>query len=257
MDQQTFLQLAADELVDRSLAYRDIDVLEYVPTRSDAVPLCPVGCVRVFVAAHGDPLLDRVRDAASADAYADVDVVENELRPRLEGRERVPAYQVWRQLKQSAVFASVRYGGRTLATNVFLPEGLGFVVLDNPYNGGELYPEHLTLVEHRRDDADLRLDAVALRHSPPLTAAERAAVDLVPADQLEANVTLNASCCDNWTFAVWAIGAATFAINCGIALDVAKEQARHLSEEQISRLGPAASARALLDFRREALGHQH
>ena len=257
MDQQTFLQLAADEQAERSLAYRDIDVLDYVPTRSDAIPLCPVGCVRVFVAAQGDPLLDRVRCAASATGDEDVDVVENELRPRLEGRERLSAYQVWRQLKRSTVFASVRYGGRTLATNVFVPEDLGFVVLDNPYNGGELYPQHFTLVEHRRDDAELALDAVALRHAPPLTAAERAAVELVPAEQLEANVTLNASCCDNWTFAVWTAGAVTFAINCGIPLDVAREQARHLSDEQIGRLGPAASARALLDFRREALGHHH
>jgi hypothetical protein len=87
--------------------------------------------------------------------------------------------------------------------------------------------------------------------------AERAAVEQVPQDQLEANMAVNAGCCDNYTFAAWAVGAVTFAVNCGLPVDLAREQARHLSDDQIRRLGSAASARALLDIRREALGHEH
>ncbi|MGW6725596.1 hypothetical protein ACWF9G_06790 [Nocardia sp. NPDC055029] len=257
MDQQTLLQLAADELAMRSLRYREIEVLDYVPTQPDRALLCLPGSVRVFVAAQDDPILQRVRDAATLRNGDDVAMVENELRPRFEGRTRLSTYQAWRLLQRSPVFASVRYGGRTLATNIFPPDDLGVVILDNPYNGGQLSPESLTLVEHRRDGTDDALAAVALKHEPPLTPAERAALAQVPEDQLEANLTADASCCENGTFVAWAAMAVTVAVLCTAAVMAAEEEDRHLSDEQIRRLGPATTARELLDIRREALGHVH
>lgn len=257
MDQQTMLQLAADELTLRSLRYREIEILDYVPSQPDRALLCPAGAVRVFVAAQGDPILQRVRNIATHSKSEDVDLVENEIVPRFAGRTELSAYQIWRLLQRSPVFASIRYGGRTLATNIFPPQDLGVVILDNPYNGGELSPAHLTLVEHRLENTDAALEAVALKHAPPLTPAERAALAQVPADQLEANLTLNARCCQSATFIMVTAVAFTAAVLCASAVMAAEEEQQHLSDEQIQRLGPAATARELLDIRREVLGHVH
>ncbi|MFE3025617.1 hypothetical protein, partial [Nocardia tengchongensis] len=92
MDQETLLQLAADELARRSLRYREIEILDYVPTQPDRALLCQEGSVRVFVAAQGDPLLQRVRDAASRRNGEDVDLIEQVIRPRFEGRTRLSPY---------------------------------------------------------------------------------------------------------------------------------------------------------------------
>ncbi|MGW4350725.1 hypothetical protein ACWELJ_01405 [Nocardia sp. NPDC004582] len=258
MDQDTMLQLAADELATRALRYREIEILDYIPSQPDRVLLCPEGSVRVFVTAEGDPLLRQVRDAAAHSEGADVHLVENVIRPRFEGRTSLSPYQVWRLLQRSPVFASIRYGGRTLATNVFPPDDLGMVILDNPYNGGQLNPTTLTLVEHRRDDAEVGLAAVALKYAPPLTPAERAALAQVPEDQLEGNMTIAGSCCHNGTFVVWAATAiAVTVIVVATAAVRSEEEQQHLSDEHIQRVGPSATARELLDIRREALGHLH
>lgn len=257
MDQQTALQLAADELEERALGYRQIEILDYVPTQPERTVLCPIGSVTVFVAAQGDPILQRVRDAVTDGDGGDVELVENYIRPSLGDRERVTYYQAWRQLKRSPVFCSIRYGGRTLATNIFLPTGLDFVMLENPHNGGSLDPPNLTLVEHRLDDTDFALDAVAIRHSPSLTPAERSALEQVPDDQLEANLTPYAGCCDNITDYAQVVIAMTFAIACTAGVQREEEELRHLSDQRIQRLGPVASARELLEIRREALGHEH
>ncbi|MFE3989607.1 hypothetical protein ACFXPR_34455 [Nocardia tengchongensis] len=60
----------------------------------------------------------------------------------------------------------------------------------------------------------------------------------------------------NATFIMWAAMAATVAVICALAVRADEEQ-QHLTDEQIRRLGPAATARELLDIRREALGHVH
>jgi hypothetical protein len=258
MDQDTLLALAADEVAARSLRYRDIEVLDYVPTQPDRALLCPPGCVRVFVTIEGDPLLQRVRDVASLRSGEDVDFVEGDFRPRFDGRTPLSNYELWRLLQRTPVFATVRYGARTLATNVFPPDDLGVVVLDNPYNGGALSPSQLTLVEHRRDDTDVALEAVALKHAPPLTPAERAALDQVPEDQLEGNLTINAGCCTSATGIMYTAMAVTVAVLCTAAVMAPEvEERRHLTDDQVRRIGPAATARELLDIRREALGHSH
>ncbi|MFE3029863.1 hypothetical protein, partial [Nocardia tengchongensis] len=96
-----------------------------------------------------------------------------------------------------------------------------------------------------------------LKFAPPLSPAERAALAQVPEDQLEGNMTVNGSCCHNGTFIMWAAMAATVAVICALAVRADEEEQQHLTDEQIRRLGPAATARELLDIRREALGHVH
>jgi hypothetical protein len=254
MDKSTLLQLAADEVEERELHHSSIEVLDYVPSDPSRGVLAPAGSVTVFVSQKGAPILQRIRAAAKEKSGLDVGLSE-EIRAAFRGRERVTCYRAYRLLKDSASFASIRYGSKTLATNILPPPGPNLVVLANPYNGGKLKPSELTLVEHRVPSAKTGLEAVALRHSPPLTKAERAAVEQVPESQLEMNLTMDAECCDDWTFIAHVIVAITFAMLCMRAPE-AEDQVT-LSPEEIERLGPAASARKLLNIRRELLGHSH
>jgi hypothetical protein len=216
--------------------------------------VCPPGSVTVFVAEQGARILQRVREVATGQEEDEIELAEY-LKSLFEGRERISYYEAWRQLSRAPVFASIRYGGRTLANNVLLPEGPELVVLENPYNGGGLSPPNLTLVEHRRDDTDFALEAVALKHMPPLTDVELRAIELVPEDQLELNLGPHGDCCDNITDAVQIIIAVTFAMASVRPVDAYPE--RHLSAAEIERFGPAVSARQLLDIRRDLLGHRH
>ena len=253
MDRATALQLAADELEDRGIKTSKIDVIDYHPSDPKNGVLAPVGSVTVFIAPAESSLLREVRECAQSKNGQDAKLSQR-IRKLFRGREKMSYYQAYQLLRSSDTFATIRYGGKTLATNIFPPPGPDLVVLENPYNGGELSPRELTLVEHFRDHAEARLSAVALRHPPELTKAERAAIESVPADQFEMNLGIRASCCDNWTDYAQVVIAATFAMLC---MEPPLPDRVEIDPKVIKRLGPAASARKLLQLRREALGHDH
>lgn len=250
MDRSTALQLAADELEERELRRSRIEIIDYLPSDPSKGVLAPPGSITVYITHAGDPLLQRVRDAASGSSDLDVQL-SLEIRGKLRGRERLTYYQAYRLLRDTESFASIRYGCRTLATNLFPPPGPRFMVLENPYNGGRLDPDELTLVEHRVPGSRGSLAALALRHTAPLTEAERAAVEQVPEDQLEMNLSMRGDCCDNLTDYVWQA-----LTHIQILAPITSEEVP-LSEEELERMGPAASARKLLHRRRELLGHTH
>jgi hypothetical protein len=81
-------------------------------------------------------------------------------------------------------------------------------------------------------------------------------MDQVPADQFEMNVAPRGACCDNLTDFAQIIVAVTFALACARPLDPG-EEVMHIDEARLAQLGPAASARELLEIRRELLGHIH
>jgi hypothetical protein len=253
MDRSTALQLAADEMEERELHYSPIEILDYTPSNPSAGVLAPRGSVTVFVSHQKASVLERVREAATSQSGLDVDL-SSEIRRLFTGRSRMTYYSAYRLLRASDSFATIRYGGRTLATNIFPPPGPTLVVLENPYNGARLKPNELTLVEHRVPGAKSGLEAIALRHSPPLTSAEKAALDQVPESQLEMNLTMRADCCDNWTDFAQVVVAVTFAVLC---MEAPIAEQVQIPEDEIQRLGPAATARRLLNIRRELLGHTH
>jgi hypothetical protein len=97
------------------------------------------------------------------------------------------------------------------------------------------------------------LEAIALRRVPELTPAEKAAVEAVMADQLEINLGLAGGCCDSATEIIQVVIALTFAALC---IKTALPEI-HISEDEIRRLSPTATAIRLMEMRREALGHEH
>lgn len=248
MDRHDLRMFAAHLRESRPIRYSPIPVIEYHSPKTKGHVLAPSGSVMVYVTEKGSDLLPRIREAA---AGKDTKIID-ELYGQFHDRPLMKPYAAWRQLEASPVVADVRYGGRTLATNVFLPHGMKAVWFASPYNGGRLAPEELTLVEHVVEGSKSAYEAVAVKCTAPLTAAERAALDKVPVEVSEVNLAPNGACCDNVTDVLQVIIAATFAIMCGNPFPDL-----HIAEDTIKQMTPVATAIQLMNLRREALGHEH
>lgn len=246
------LGAAALEAESRPMRCSPIEILEYTPSSGDpARQLAGPGTVTLFLARKGSPVLDEIRAAASGGQDQQLTA---RLRAQSKGRTPLPLNRALEMLKAQPVFADVRYGGLTLASNYFVPGDAACSAVVLPYNGGRLARQGFTLVEHWRAADDSPLQAVALLHAPPLTAAEKAALEQVPADQLELNVGKSYMC---WALSAIALAAlVTLAAICTYqpeSDDDHRGPGDHLDEDEILALGPAATARELLRLRRRKL----
>jgi hypothetical protein len=256
MDVKDLLIFAAHEAESRPLRHTPVEIIDYHPSRHDRHVLAPTGSVMVYVAQKGSRVISRIRDTVSSKSGGDIQLAE-ELHKQYEGRKLLSPFQAWRQLKSQAVFGDIRYGGRTIANNLFVPAGATAAWIASPYNGGHLSPRELTLVEHFREGSPAALEAIALRCQPSLTPAERAAVDAVPADQLELNLGPNGDCCGGVTDVVQIIIAIIVATSLCDPQGWSQDPVEHLSEEELKAMSPTATAIRLMEIRREALGHEH
>ena len=250
MDRSDFLMLAAHETESRAIRHSSIPFVDYKPPQDDKVRLAPPGSVTVYVGPKGSSTLAAIRRAASGKDGADVTVAER-IHSDYKKRKLLSPFSVWRMLQAQPVFASVRYGGRSIIKNLAIPPGLDVIGVPSPYNGGKLVPNELTLVEHVKEGSPAALEAVAIRREPNLSAAERAAVDQVSESQVELNLAPNGSCCSSDTD-FWVFVAVTITLTCGDPFPDL-----HIAEDELKRMTPNVAAIRLMDLRREAFGHQH
>lgn len=139
-----------------------LTVEPYAPTAARGVPVAPRGSIVVYLAASGSKSLTKLRE--SAQRGKPLKTTEVEEFDRAEQKE--------------SLRVALRYAGTLLADSVPVPRDGRVVRLILPYNGGELFDGGLTL---HGEGIEKSVSAVALRHDPPLTRVERAALDLVPA----------------------------------------------------------------------------
>jgi hypothetical protein len=139
-----------------------LTVESYSPTPARGVPLAPRGSVVIYLAASGSKHLRKLRESAKRGK-------------RLKATE---LEQFDRAEQKDLVRVRLKYGGNVLADSVPVPLDGQVVRLILPYNGGELLDGELTL---HGEGVERRVSAVGLRHNPPLTKVERAALKLVPA----------------------------------------------------------------------------
>ncbi|MFO0874088.1 MAG: hypothetical protein U0575_08975 [Phycisphaerales bacterium] len=232
--------------------------LEVIPKKPGPGPdpppptLVPPGAIGIFIAKKGSGVLDQVREAATKGG-AVADKFAAKLTSQLKKRKTMSVGDAVDLIAKQSVFADVRYGGATVCNGLFVPKGLDCAVVLLPYNGGRLLADGFQLAEYLQDGTKDGLEGIAVVSQPPLSAAEIAAHLAVPEDQIELNVGF-ASWCDTTAWAVAAVVAV--AVLVVVALATAGCVAvvdKHLSEAQIKKLGPAASARKMLDLRRTAL----
>lgn len=254
------LRPAALEAEGRPYRVTQLEVLDYQPTYGDLdTILVRPGCIGVFVGPKPSPLIAAVRHAIRANDGTDQRLA-NTIREQLAGRARIALEDAVDLLVQQPVFASIRYGGRTLVSSLFAPPGLPMAAVAIPYNGGTLAPRGFSLVEHYTPGATDALDAVLVRHTPQLTKGEKAALDRLPTDLAEMNVGTAALC-----FALSAVAiASAVCLATGICCphrprvprddeDFATTPDFHLQDEQLTQMNPALAARHLLRIRRDAL----
>ena len=238
------------EVEKRAVRVTKLEVIKNTTKPESPAPLSFPGTVTVFIARKGTRALDEVR-AAVAQGGESVQKLQQSLKKQFQGRREISVEEYVKRLPREPVFADIRYGGATLNSGVFLPKGLNLVAIAFPYNGGRLAPEGFALAEHYKDDSDTALEGLVVRTDPPLTEPEKAALRLVPSSQLSRNVGFFDSCHTTWwaVFFVATAVAATFAVACAVV----SAPDTHISEQELEKMGPAASARALLALRRQIL----
>ncbi len=251
IDQLTVL---SREVAARPERQRRLEVLDYAP--SSVLPekqIALSGTVTVFLARTGSELLARIRDAVKAKDRRDRTVAAH-LHRQFKKRKRVPLAEAVDCARAQPVIADLRHGGRTLVENIVVPEDLEVAVIALPYNGGQLGA--LTLVEHFLEDDDLALEAVALRNVPPLTAAEKAALERVPPEMAGVNVGRgpgDVACSVVLLTVAVVVEVAIVAATFTVVKAHDDHSMDHVNPAAIDDLGPVGTARALVNLRRDIL----
>lgn len=244
------------EAARRPLRRRPLEVIDYhsrSPHPEEHLAL--LGSISVLAARPGNSFMKEIRRAV-----ADQDEPHTELAKRLyrqyAKRETVSIERAAAIALDQPVFADLHYGGTTLVENVFVPEDLDVALITLPYNGGRLAAGGFSLVEHPRTDDAASLDVLVLRNTPPKTKAEAAALSKVPSEQRALNVGRgpgDVACSVLLLVAAVAVEAAVVAVTFAITGKVDVEHIEHIDPGTILELGPAATARQMVELRRQAL----
>jgi hypothetical protein len=235
----------AERRVSRSVAVPQYD---YTPSaRESNLNLVHPGTITLFLGRPGSELLQEIRacirsgvadgtDARLAQRLADISVD----RPTL-------AFPVAIDLLLAQdVISELTFNGTTLVANAFVPDDLDVAVFPLPYSGGPIDPDGFRLINRSADGLGW-LDGFLAIHRPNLTAAEAAALAMVPRDAVSVNVGRHANCYAVTAVAVVAVVAlGTYACP-GSFAEV------HLDPDLVRRIGPEGTARELVRLRRQAL----
>jgi len=250
------------EMEKRPIRVKKIEVLTYKSGADPQSNLSFPGTATVFVARKGTKGLDQVRAAVEAGEEG-VKTLRAAMEKQFNRVTNLTPEEYAAQIPKEPVFAGLRYGGSVLTSGIFLPKGLDLHYIVFPYNGGRLAAGGFSLAEHYKEGSKAELEALVVKTEPPLTPAERAALKLVPSDQLARNVAIFDDCHTTWWAAAFFFGPlvvatavatgayVTLTAAAAALVGLAKEQ--HLTDAKIQALGPAATARALLGLRRQAL----
>jgi hypothetical protein len=215
----------------------------------------PPGTVVLFTAKKGSHLLRNLESAFAQRSLGRLNQLGTEIQALVQRREVVSIRTAVDKLIDAPVYFEFRYGGKTLAQNVGLVDGIDFGSLTFAYNGGQLHDEDFQVVEYYRPGARQELDHLVVKNPPRLTDLEREVLSAVPESMLELNIAINGKC-RGWTFAA-ALVYVVLTIAGQVCLAARDRLAEvSLSPEQVQRLGRLGSARELLDMRRRILENE-
>jgi hypothetical protein len=149
----------------------------------------------------------------------------------------------------SPMHFDVRYGSKVLSRTLTLPDGAEVCLVVLPYNGGELNEKDFALDQYHRAGESVQYPTLLVKVPPKLSEVELEAIRAVPADQIGINIG-ETSCCPAVTALV--LVAVALATHAGIWQEIGDQMNKvRLTESQIARLGPMASAQELVAVRRE------
>lgn len=256
-DSIALLNTISREKASRSVRFRKLPVTDYKP--SSVMPdkqIALSGTVTLFIARKGEKLFQELKAAVKKGGESEDRKVAAQLNRSFAARRPRPLEEIARGIRSEPLLADLRYGGATLVENIILPSDATILAVPLPYNGGRIAEAGFTLAEHYVEDLDEEYDVLLVRHEPPLTEAERAALKAVPEEMVAVNIGKgpgDAACSvvllTVAVVAEVAVVAATFTVvkaHDDHSMD-------HVNPAAIKDLGPVASARALTNLRRDIL----
>lgn len=212
--------------------------------------LTPIeGSIMLFWTHRGSDIIPRLEKAYASGDRATLREV-NEIITRQMADEPIPTLDAASDaVLESPMHFDVRYGSKVLSRTLTLPKGAEVCLVVFPYSGGELNEKDFALDQYHRVGETVEYQTLLVKVPPRLTEVEIEALRAVPADRLGINIG-EASCCPAVTALV--LIAVALATHAGIWQEIGDRMNRvRLSEAQVARLGPMASARELVALRRE------
>src|SRR6516165_6532655 len=172
----------------RSVRISKLPVINVKPKSDEEILLTPPGTVTVLIARKGSKELNAFQKAAEQGGQAAAKLLETYTK-QYRGQQPVTVEQLAKGLLGASVQADIRYGGSVINSGLFVP-AQGQEVTGNrfPYNGGRLAAEGFELVEYFEEGTKDKLEGLVIVSAPPLSAAEKAALRLVPRDELTTSV---------------------------------------------------------------------
>lgn len=251
------LNRVAREKSARPVRFRKLEVHDYkatsvLPGRQIALS----GTVTLFVGRKDGRLFRDLKTAVLEPSRGDDTSVAAELNHYFARRKPKDLAELVACIRSETLIADLCYGGATLVENILLPEDAEIAAIPLPYNGGRLADGGFSLSEHYLEHVDANVDVLLVRHEPPLTEAERAALERVPEEMVAINVGRGPGdvACSVLLLTVAvvvevAVVAATFTV--AKALD--DHSMDHINPISVENLGPVGTARALTNLRRDIL----
>jgi hypothetical protein len=250
------LDSLAAEAANRPIRRRELEVVDYQP--ADPRPethLALEGTVTLLAARSGSRLMAEIREALATKPSKTEDVAKK-LYLQYKKRKQVPLARGVKTAIAQPVFAHVLHGNLVLLENLFVPKDLEVAFVPFPYNGGALAETGLVLVEHPVSEDAEPLDVLVLRHTPELSKAERAALEKVPAEQRALNLGRGPgiqACSVALLVVAVVVEVAVVAVTFAITGSIDLRHMDHIDPAEIKKMGPAKTARALVEKRRQFL----
>jgi len=252
MDQQILGDLAKpilDSVYQRAVRTTKLKVIEYTPKAASESIVGAPGVILCFVARKGSDIL-KLAARATRDPKAAAELTKRN-QAQTKKFTKVPLEKAVDMMVKGDVFAELRLGPEVLVQSLFIPAGADFVFEEFAYNGGPIPKDGFRLLERYKPGTSEALEAIILKGDPELTEAEMAALKSVPSDMWALNVSRPLCCGDSYT----AIGVVVLAVavTLVVACAAAMPEPKSLNASKIAKLGPAATARKLLEMRQAAL----
>ena len=241
------LRTVADEVEARFAVQQRLPLLRYRDPALQTRHLVAPGAAVLFVARPGSQQLLDIRRGVRESDHGLLGQVAERVYGSLVDRQPVSLDEAVRLFVDGGSSVDLTYFGSPLVSNAFLPEDLEIAAFPMPYTGGPLEEKHFTLTARARADAQTWFDAILVINEPDLSEMERAALDLVPPDELVMQVGKAAMC--------YAITAVTVFIVVAVATYACPGigDLEHLDDDVVRSLRPSATARELLALRRQGL----
>lgn len=241
------LREAADEAERRNVSAKKLDMIDCKEPRAQAGEVLPPGTVTLVLARRGSEIFKKALVSLRRTGNFDAET-NKRIRASYERRKVMALAEAVDLLRGQPTIAEVTGGRFTLASSLFVPEDLDLVLAPMPYNGGRLDDVPFTLIQRHAPGVDLQdYDAILVRRPPVLTAAERAALDLIPRNAFDLNLGRSAMC-----YAITAVAIVAVVIFATAACPHHQINL-HLDDDDIKQLGPEMTARTLVNLRRQAL----